>query len=92
MQSQEQQPESGLAQPPPPPPPSTTLQEEEYTVQQQQQPYLQEQQQQETPLQQDQDVTFDQSPPIEALPNVDPDKTMAEVEPEPVYSVIDDCK
>ncbi|CAO3638238.1 unnamed protein product [Mucor fragilis] len=86
--SQEQQPQSGLA--PPPPPPSATLQEEEYTVQQQQQPYLQEQQQQETPLQQDQAATFDQSPPIEALPNVDPDKTMAEVEPEPVYSVIDD--
>ena len=44
------------------------------------------------PLQQDQDGIFDQSPPIEALPNVDPDKTMTEVEPEPVYSVVDDCK
>ena len=39
-----------------------------------------------------QEELVDQSPPLEDLSAIDPDKTMAEVEPEPVYSVIDDCK
>lgn len=43
-------------------------------------------------LSEQQEELVDQSPPLEDLSAIDPDKTMAEVEPEPVYSVIDDCK